>query len=84
MRPSTSAKKLVLDLIGDRSPVPLPDLGLHVIDTGSGLLGALRSRLKRVLGAIKPLRLPLRDLIGVDVELLGQLDQRFVAAQGSY
>jgi len=85
MRPtSATAKKLVLDLIGDRSPVPLSDLGLHVLDAGPGLLGALRRRLKRVLGAIKPLRLPLRNLISVDIKLLGSLNQRLVATQSSY
>ncbi len=81
MRPtSATAKKLVLDLIGDRSPVLLSDLGLPVFDDGPGLLGALRHRLKRVLGPIKPLRLLLRNLISVGIKLLGELDQRLVIA----
>ena len=48
------------------------------LNAGPGLLGARRRRLKRVFGTVKQLRLPLRDLIGVNIKLLRELNQRLV------
>lgn len=59
----------------------LADLGLHVLDARSRLLGTLGGGLEHILGVRLQLRLPLRDLIGVQIELLRQLGQRLIAAQ---
>lgn len=59
----------------------LSDLGLHVLDAGSVRFALLGRRQKHARGALEQLGLPLRNLIGMDVELLGQLSQRLVALQ---
>jgi hypothetical protein len=60
----------------------LPDLGLHLLGAGTLFWSALLSRRhEHADRAIEQLGLPLRDLVGVHVELLGQLRQRPVALQ---
>ena len=60
----------------------LPDLrmqGPHVHDRGSLRRG---DRAEDAGGAFQKLRAPLRDLVWVNIELLGQLGQRLLASDG--
>jgi len=77
MRPtSATAQKLVPDLIGDRSPAPLSDLGL--LSLTLVLLFRSAPRPSQTSPWHDQVRLPLRNLIGVDIKLLRELNQRLV------
>jgi translation initiation factor IF-2 len=62
----------------------LPDLGLHLLRAGTlfrpTLLGRRHEHADR---SVEQLGLPLRDLVGVNVELLRQLSQCSIALDGS-
>jgi hypothetical protein len=57
----------------------LPDLRLHVLDAWTRRLAPLRRGEEHRQSASQQLRLPLRDLVGMYIKLLGQLGQRLPA-----
>lgn len=65
-------------IVGQRQ---LADLGLHPRHIDLGLLLNPVLPKNRGCALLQP-RLPVRDLVGVNIELLGQLSQRLVPLQG--
>ena len=66
------------------SPDQLPDFGLHVLDARPIRLAFLCRRQEDSCRRFQQLRLPLRDLVGVNIELLRQFCQCLVALQCGY
>jgi hypothetical protein len=60
----------------------LPDLRLQILQAGNFGAALLRGGGKYVAGPLQQLRLPLRDLMRVDVKALRELRQRLVAFNG--
>lgn len=60
----------------------LSDLGVQSLDVRTGLALVGRSG-EYLSGALQQLGSPLADLVGVDLELLGELDQGPVSPDGS-
>jgi hypothetical protein len=75
MRPSALAKN------HSRGQGRLPDRGLHVLDAWPDRLAFLGRRQEDPRARFRQFCLPLRDLIGVNIKLLRQFGQHFVALQ---
>ncbi len=73
MRPSAPDKKMNLE----RLP---PDFGVQLLKIGAAISGL--GALKGLGSTLKQVRLPLRDLVGVDVKLLGLLGDGQFALDG--
>ena len=57
----------------------LADLGLHILHTGTLRLALLCRAQEYPHRPVQQLRLPLQDLAGMHIKLLGELRQRLVA-----